>query len=42
MTDQQLTELLRLLNLIHNQMDEILSRLVEIAEKLSTEKSGDK
>ena len=42
MTDQQLTELLRLLNLIHNQMDEILTLLIKVGEKLSTEKAGDK
>ena len=38
----QLTELLTLLNRLHNLLDEMLARLIEIAGKLSTEKAGDK
>ena len=42
MTDKQLTELLKLLNLIHNLLDEVLALLIAVSEKLSTEKAGDK
>jgi len=42
MTDQQLAEMLKLLNLIHSKVDEVLTLLIQVGEKLSTEKAGDK
>jgi len=40
MTDQQLAELLKLLNLIHNKVDEVLALLIKVSEKIAGDNDG--
>ena len=40
MTDQQLAEMLKLLNLIHNKVDEVLALLIQVSEKIAGDNDG--